>query len=206
MGVRVGDIVRQTLWGSFTNGGRWCNVWYALCTGIVLPTTEIPDSEWGPEAVEKLEYHYSRIWNLQSAVCRYDYVNFYNVTRDVPMLDVSCPSSWNATRDVGQLASHAASMLLTYKTATKRCVGKKFIPGISENDLTDGLLPSASYNALLAMGIDSLDTFSSNGTPHGFTWRYGVNPVGTLAFAPFTSVRATTIPGEQRRRRPGIGI
>lgn len=204
MAVIEGDVIRATMWGSFLNAGRWQNVWHAIITNIVSPP--VPDANVTASIMTVLENFYAQFYVDMSAQVRFDYLECYNVTQDQPMNTQIVNTAMNGTRDPGQLTSHSQSMLVAFPTATKQTVGKKHIPGISESDSDNGLLTAGALTHAVNAGLLMLGPKNGNGSPVPFRMTFGCCSYPAHAFSPFTSARSSNVPGQQRRRRPSIGI
>lgn len=83
--------------------------------------------------------------------------------------------------------------------------GKKYIPGLTEGVLQDGLWVAGAITAYLAFGADWLTPFV--GATSGATFTPGIWSVANKAFYAAVDHYATsTIPAYQRRRKNNVGI
>lgn len=103
--------------------------------------------------------------------------------------------------DASDMASFQTAALCVFKTAVKKCLGKKFIAGIPEDKMTDGSLV-APMVATLVTFIGAIMNAEVIG---GVSWYAGV-PSKNSVFAPFISGTVGTILSTMRRRKPGYGI
>lgn len=101
----------------------------------------------------------------------------------------------------GDLTAFQIAALVTFKTAIRKCLGKKFIPGIPEGSTTNG---SVTGGLLTALGTFATSCLASV-TIAGVNWYPGV-PSKNSVFAPFISGTVGTILSTMRRRKPGYGI
>lgn len=97
----------------------------------------------------------------------------------------------------------AVAALLTASTDDPRARGRKFVPGVSEGQIDNGLFAAgatALFTVLLEAYIDSLTAGS------GSALVPGVLSLTDAAFKAFNGGGTTTlIPAYQRRRKPGVG-
>jgi hypothetical protein len=83
--------------------------------------------------------------------------------------------------------------------------GKKYISGLTENSVTDGLFDSGVITALLAFAADWILPFV--GSASGATFTPGVwSVVQTVFKAAIDHIATSTIPAYQRRRKRNVGI
>lgn len=109
--------------------------------------------------------------------------------------------SLSGSNGTDSLPAQSAGVVLG-RTATKRVIGKKFVPGIGENCQAAGVFTAPTktclanlgglmYASTYMMGATSL-TPQVWGTHHGFTQTI------STSVSPYA--------GTQRRRKPGVGI
>ncbi|MCK5317998.1 MAG: hypothetical protein KAJ55_08790, partial [Anaerolineales bacterium] len=83
--------------------------------------------------------------------------------------------------------------------------GKKYMPGLVEGAVTDGLFNAADLINLLAVAADWYTPFV--GAASGATFTPGIwSVVGTLFVAGVDHIAASAIPAYQRRRKRTVGI
>jgi hypothetical protein len=83
--------------------------------------------------------------------------------------------------------------------------GKKYIPGICEGDLEDGLFGSVLLGHMLGFAADWYIPFV--GTATGATFTPGIwSVVGQVLKAGVDHISASAIPAYQRRRKRNVGI
>lgn len=103
--------------------------------------------------------------------------------------------------DVNEMLPHGVAGLLTFPTTVSKTRGRKFIAGLSENAVADGVWIASCLTNLLDMAdtymddviYDSVYVFrpvllSTKGTVHNFN-----------------AYSASGTPAYQRRRKPGVG-
>ena len=112
--------------------------------------------------------------------------------------------SFNPSQASEQLPRGVAGLVRLW-TEDPDVQGKKYIPGITEASLEEGLWVSALITALLAFAADWYAPFT--GAASGATFTPGVwSVVGTLFQAAIDHVATSTIPAYQRRRKRNVGI
>ena len=112
--------------------------------------------------------------------------------------------AWNPT-SVGEQLPRAVAGLINYKTTDPDVSGKKYIAGLNEPNIDDGLWNSGTITNLLAFALDLVTPFI--GGTSGATWSPGVwSVLGTVFKAAIDAYGTTTIPAYQRRRKRNIGI
>jgi hypothetical protein len=131
----------------------------------------------------------------------YEDVEFYNVTVDAPMGSGSYTAP-PAGSDTGEPLPTQCQALVLWYTATKRSVGKKFIPGFTIDSVVNGQTVQATpLAALNSFGTDLLTPVT---TANG-TYTFGNYVYAATYFIPWTTRVARTAIYTQRRRRPGVG-
>ncbi len=111
---------------------------------------------------------------------------------------------WNPT-SVGEQLPRAVAGLINYKTTDPDVSGKKYIAGLNEPNIDDGLWNAGTITNLLAFATDMVTPFI--GGTSGATWSPGVwSVLGTVFKAAIDAYGTTTIPAYQRRRKRNIGI
>lgn len=112
--------------------------------------------------------------------------------------------TWNPTAVEGQLPRGVAALVRLW-TSDPDVQGKKYMPGISEASLNDGLFSAGLITSLLAFAADWYLPFV--GSASGATITPGVwSVVGTVFKAGIDHVATSTIPAYQRRRKRNVGI
>ena len=83
--------------------------------------------------------------------------------------------------------------------------GKKYIPGLTEAGLTDGLFSAGTITQLLLFALDWYTGFVGGGS--GATFTPGIwSVVGSIFKAAVDHYATSTIPAYQRRRKRNVGI
>lgn len=111
---------------------------------------------------------------------------------------------WTPT-NVGDQLPRGVAGLVNLWTDDPDVQGKKYIPGITEAVIEDGLLSAGIIVSLLAFGADWLTPFVGAAT--GATFTPGVWSVANLVFeAAVDHIATSTILAYQRRRKRNVGI
>lgn len=203
MSVADGTILRivaQMLW---TDGNIVQNVFNAVVSGAGAPwdDTDILD-----DAEAWLDDMYLNMTNLVSDELDGNTVTVYKYDAIGDDWDEvgSQAWTWNPTNANEQLPRGVAG-LLNLGTTDPDVQGKKYVAGITEASLEDGLYDATLLIGLLALGADWLTAFV--GGASGGTWTPGVwSVVGTVFKAAVANIVASAIPSYQRRRKRNVGI
>jgi len=126
----------------------------------------------------------------------------FNVSTKSPYPTVPWPSLTIGTNSADVLATGVAALAL-FHTVKSKCIGRKFIGGLTENALNAALLTSSVLGHLEDFAIH----ISSGPAAVESTASYEFVIYDKLA-APQIVVRTVVnaIPGYQRRRRQGVGV
>jgi hypothetical protein len=100
---------------------------------------------------------------------------------------------------------HGVAATLTCETDQPKSRGRKFIPGIAENDFTDSTASGALLTALTAALAVWLSDIGLSGVAVLVPGIVSVGLVGAGNFYEFTAGIVNSIAGYQRRRKPGVG-
>lgn len=202
MSVTDGTILKVVISMLWTDGNLIQNVYSAVVTGGGSPWDSgdiVEDAvSWAEDMMYNLTAFISEfIDGSQVQVYEYDSV-------DDDWDEVGSQSFfWNPTQDGDQLPRGAAA-LLNLKTTDPDVSGKKYICGICDTHLEDGLFTSTVLAALLSYGVDWYAGFV--GTDSGATWTPGIWSVKNTVFKQaLASLVIPAIPAYQRRRKRGIG-
>jgi hypothetical protein len=104
----------------------------------------------------------------------------------------------------GEIGVAAASGFLKADTAVPKTRGSKYVPGLGEGNLLDGVLTAETLADLLLLLADFFTVYV--GTASSARYQPGVVSRTAEAFEPFVEAGyVTSIPGYQRRRKPNSG-
>ncbi len=112
--------------------------------------------------------------------------------------------TWNPVAADSYQARGVAGLVRLW-TTDPDVQGKKYLPGATEAQMSDGLYIAAYLTALLAFGADWYLPFT--GGVSGATFTPGVwSVVGSVFQAGVDHIAASSIPAYQRRRKRNVGI
>lgn len=104
---------------------------------------------------------------------------------------------------VGDVLPAANSGLLVAPTALPKSRGRKFVPGLGNGAITDGLLESDVLAYLVTLGTYFVNTYINGSN----SYTMGILSTVLEQFVPFLLTATTTdVMAYQRRRKPGVGI
>jgi hypothetical protein len=125
----------------------------------------------------------------------------YNVTKDIGVGEQALSGTITG-QSTAEPLPYQSSALVTFPSLVKKVTGKKFIPGLTINDVDDGnFIDNDFFNALLAFAVTVLDGFS----PAGQDYYPGMWSTLYERFVPALSAVVRSGVFTQRRRRLGQG-
>lgn len=203
MSVSDGDILRIVASMLWTDGNVNQNVFNAVVTGGGSPwadTDIVDDAEaWLDNMYANLTASCSdEIDGNEVLVYKYDAI-------DDDWDEVGSQAwIWNPSQVTDQLPRGVAGLVRLW-TTDPDVQGKKYIPGLAEGSIADGLLTGPIVTVLLAFAADWYAPFVGAGS--GATFTPGVWSVaGTVFKAGIDHVATSTIAAYQRRRKRNVGI
>jgi len=203
MTVAVGDVLKVVATILWDDGNVMQNVYAAEITGTGGP---YDDADIVDDALAWVEAMYDTLTTQVSAECERSQVQVY--IWDAPGDDWDEIGSevwtWAPTDGADQLPRGVAG-LLNSKTTDPDVSGKKYIGGLTEGGVTDGLLNAALLVLLVNYGAEWVVPFA--GATSGADWDSGVWSVVGKTLVPFILTTVIpTIPAYQRRRKRGVGV
>lgn len=203
MSIVVGDILRVVAILSWLDGDIMQNVYNAVIGGTGGPFT---DSDIVSDALDWLGTMYPNLVNQMSDECDGSEVRVYIYDASDDDWDEVGSAAWtfNPTGASDQLPRGVA-MLINAKTTNPDVNGKKYVGGLIEDGVVDGLLSAGVVTALANYADDWTDLFT--GATSGASWVPGIwSPTMTNFLAMSGAYIIPTIPAYQRRRKQGVGI
>lgn len=203
MTVESGDILRIVASMLWTDGNVNQNVYNAIVSGGGGPWD---DSDIIDDAEDWLDNMYQ---NLSTSCSDELDGNEVLVYKYDPIGDDwdevgSQAWVWNPTQVTDQLPRGVAGLVRMW-TVDPDVQGKKYIPGLAEGSIAEGLLTAPIITVLLAFAADWYLPFV--GATSGATFTPGVwSVVGTVFKAAVDHVATSTIAAYQRRRKRNVGI
>ncbi len=203
MAVVSGDILRIVATLAWDDGNLMQNVFNALVTGAGGPWD---DQDIADDAEAWMDNMYANLVTLLSTFVDGSQVQVYKY--DAVGLDwdeVATNTFTFLPTDTGSELPRGSAGLITARTTNPDVIGKKYIGGLTETFLTQGLWSGGTLVLFLAMAADWIIPFT--GGVSGATWTGGVWSVKDSVLYPFTdNIAAIGIPAYQRRRKRGVGI
>lgn len=203
MSIVTGDILRIVASMLWTDGNVNQNVYNAVVTGGGGPWD---DSDVVDDAEAWLDNLYANLTTYVSdeldgnEVLVYKYDGVHDDWDEVG----SQAWVWNPTAATQQLPRGVAALVRLW-TEDPDVQGKKYLPGITEGHLSDGLFDAGLITNLLAFGADWFLPFA--GAVTSATWTPVIwSIVGKVAETAVDHFATSTIPAYQRRRKRNVGI
>lgn len=194
-------IVASSLWDP--DGEVAQNVFNAKVTGGGAPWD---DQDIVDDAEDWLDNMYLNLvadqtWHLlgnEVLVYKYDAVG--------EDWDEVSSNTWSYTpTNTEDYTARGVAALVRLWTTDPDVQGKKYIPGMCEDNIADGLFDVAQLTTLLAFAADWYLPFV--GAASGATFTPGIwSVVNTLFVAGVDHIAANAIPAYQRRRKQNVGI
>lgn len=203
MSVQAGDVLRIVASFLWTDGNVNQNVFNAVVTGGGAP---FDDSDIADDAEAWLDDMYLNLVAMMSDEIDGNEVIVYKYDAGDGDWDEVASQSWSydPTQVSDQLPRGVAALARLW-TDDPDVQGKKYIPGITEQSVEDGLINAAGLVNLLAFAADWYLPFV--GAVSGATWTPGIwSVVGTVFNAAVDHLAASAIPAYQRRRKRNVGI
>ena len=196
--VALGDLIKGTVTMQYNGVDKFLSTYNCFITG----GGGTSDDDFMSDFQTVMYSAYGYIDDIQSDNVAYLECQFYNETQERPMGTYP----WDST-PAGVLSAEALPLqcqgLALFHTFTKRSVGKRFIPGLTEAAVTGGqTLVTAAQTAIWNFTQVLITTKS---TVLDTEWKMGnYRPVGTY-FIGWESGTARAGIYTQRRRRLGVG-
>lgn len=203
MTVVSGDILRVVASMVWSDANINQNVFNAILTGGGSPWD---DQDIVDDAEAWLDTMYANITTHCSDELAGAEVIAYKW--DVPGQDWDEVSSqawtWTPTSTTDQLPRGVAALVRLW-TEDPDVQGKKYLPGLTEGALTDGLWGGGNLVDFLAFAADWYAPFT--GGVSGATWTPGIwSVVASILVPAVDHIAASAIPAYQRRRKRNVGI
>ena len=203
MSVTAGTVLRVVASFLWTDGNVNQNIFNAVVTGAGSPwdSQDIAD-----DAAAWLDNMFANLVGSMSDEIDGNTCFVYEYDAIDDDWDEVNSSDWifNPTKADGQLPRGVAGLVRLW-TTDPDVQGKKYIPGLTEGNLSDGLWDGSLTTNLLALGADWYNPFT--GGTSGATWTPGIWSVAGKVFkSAVDHFGASTIPAYQRRRKRNVGI
>jgi hypothetical protein len=203
MSVTVGDVLRVVAVLTWLDGEVMQNVFNATIGGSGGPYDE---DDIVDDALAWLGDMYANLVTVQSDEVDGSEVRVYVYDAVDDDWDEIGSDAWtyNPTTASEQTA-RGVSGLINAKTTDPDVNGKKYVGGLTEGGLTDGVINAATLAQLALFAADWLTAFT--GGTSGADWVPGIwSPTRTNFLAASGTLLIPAIPAYQRRRKQGVGI
>ena len=203
MSITDGTILRVVASMLWTDGNVNQNVFNCVATGGSPP---FDDQDVVDDMEDWLDNMYANITaNCSEELDGNEVVVYKYDSVDDDWDEVGSQSwTWNPGASIDQLPRGVAGLVRLW-TTDPDVQGKKYLPGFTENSITDGLFVAGVVTVLLAFGVDWLTPFV--GAASGATFNPGIWSVANTVFkAAIDHYGTSTIPAYQRRRKRNVGI
>lgn len=203
MTIQSGTILRVVASMLWTDGNINQNIYNAVVTGGGAPWD---DQDIIDDAEAWLDNLYANLTTFVSEELDGNEVVVYKWDAAGQDWDEvgSQAWGWNPSNVDEQLPRGVAGLVRMW-TDDPDVQGKKYLPGLCEANLVDGLWSASLVTAMLALGADWLTPFV--GGTSGGSWAPAVwSVVGKVAEAAVDHIATSTIPAYQRRRKRNVGI
>lgn len=203
MSISEGTVLRIVASMLWSDGNVVQNVYNAVISSGTPPYDEqdvLDDCE------TRLDDLYANITTLISNNLDGNEVKVYEYDASQGDWDEVGTQSWSWLGTAAdEYLPRAVAALLKINTIDPDVIGKKYIAGLEENQINDGLWESTAITALLNFAVEWLTGWT--GSASGATYTSGVWSVKGTVFEPAgLSASTTTIPAYQRRRKRNVGI
>lgn len=203
MSVADGTILRMVAQSLWTDGNINQNVFNAIMSGAGAPWADADIIDDAEAWADNMYLNFTGVCSDEldgNEIIVYKYDPIGDDWDEVG----SNAWSWNPTNTAEQLPRGTAPLARLW-TVDPDVQGKKYLPGVTEGDLEDGLYDASLLINLLAFAADWYLPFT--GGTSGGTWTPGIwSVVSTAFFAGVDHVAGSTIPAYQRRRKRTVGI
>lgn len=187
-GMRAVWLIRDSA------GGEYRNIFTYYNANVSTATVEPTDVQsWAANLWDQVDDYISSAFSLYGV--KLEGVGYF-ATETVSFTPVF------AGADVNDRLPNQVAGLVTGYSDKKRGIAKKYIVGVCENGITNGLVNATYLAALQNFGDTWIEPFDLG----AMTLTAGVYDESITTWYPIKSAIARTVPSTQRRRRAGVGI
>lgn len=203
MSVVAGDILRVVASQLWDDGNIVQNVFNCVVTGGGSP---FDDSDIVDDCEDWLDNMYANLTTMISDELSGNSVIVYKYDAVDDDWDEVGSQSWSwAPSNATDYVARGVAGLTRLWTSDPDVQGKKYIAGMVESSLTDGLIIVAALTQMLGFAADWYAPFV--GATSGATFTPGIWSVaGTVFKAAVDHIAASGIPAYQRRRKRNVGV
>lgn len=203
MSIQVGDILKVVAILQWLDGDIAQNVYNTVVSGAGGPYDE---SDVTDDMLEWVEDMQAPLVTSQSDEIDGSEVRVYVYDAVDDDWDEIGSTSWTYNpSNVGEQLPRGVAFLINCKTSDPDVNGKKYLPGGTESNVTDGLVNAGMLAAIAAYSVLWVGPFTGSTSSADFTpgvW----SPTRTNFYQMTEQVITPTIPAYQRRRKRGVGI
>lgn len=203
MSITTGDILRVVASFLWSDGNVNQNVFNAVITGGGGPWDDLDVAD---DAEGWLDTMYANMVTQQVDEIDGNEVIVYKYDPLDDDWDEVASQAWvYDPEETSEQLPRGVAGLVRLWTTDPDVQGKKYMPGMTEGGLNDGLFGAGTLTALLNFAADWYAPFV--GAASGATWTPGIWSVkGTVFKAAVDHVAVNAIPAYQRRRKRNVGI
>lgn len=203
MTIAVGNILRVVASMGYADGAVMQNVYNAVIGGAGGPYDE---ADIVDDAVDWAEAMYAEVVGDMTEDLFSTQVQVYVYDPIDDDWDEVGSDTWSwAPTDITKQLPRGNAALLVARTTDPDVNGKKYIPGLAEGSIGDGLINAPVVANLVSFGVEWLTQFV--GGVSGATWDPGIwSPTRTNLFVMSGTLIVSNIVAYQRRRKRGVGI
>jgi hypothetical protein len=203
MTVTVGDILKIVAVMSWDDGNIFQNVFSVLIEGGTGPFDNIDVVD---DMEDWLDDMYDNFGSRIVADLAGSELRVYVYDSGDEDFDEIGSGVWDQEfTNVGVETARGVALLINAKTTDADVSGKKYIGGLVQTTVQEGIWEATSLAAAVLFGVDWTTAFVGALSAAEFT--PGVWSPTRLAFLPFSGTEIIpTIPAYQRRRKQGVGI
>lgn len=203
MSVTDGTVLRVVVTMLWTDGNIMQNIFNAVVTGGGSPWADADIVEDAVSWAEDLFYNLTAGVSLFVDGSQVQVYNYDAIDDDWDEVG-SQAFFWNPTNSQDEIPRGVAA-LINLKTTDPDVSGKKYIGGMTDDQLEDGLWTAGALSNLASFAVDWYAGFV--GTDSGADWAPGIwSTKDTVFKLAVSSVVIPSIPAYQRRRKRGVGV
>ena len=199
MPTNAGDIIRVACRFRWSSVDEMINVHYFTVQDETAPPN---DAELLLDLSEVLSDAYTNVQGRISDQVSADDITVYNITDDYPLGVVNWTAPFGGGMGAGDALPPGTAAIVLWRTATKRVLGKTFLPVFSESQQSAGLLTNAAQSDMEDFAAAMANVLTGT---FGYGFLKGIWSESAGEMRPIVSQRAAQRIGYQRRRKAGVG-
>lgn len=199
MATTSGNIIRAACRHFFEEVDEQVNVFHFTVNDI--PAT-LNDALLLVDLAELIGTAYLQVDNYISSAIFASDISVYNVTQDYPLGTIDFGAGYTGGLATGDALPPGTSGIVLWRTATKRVLGKTYLPTFAESTQNRGSLDTAVRAAMSAFAGE-MRTVAPGVNDYSFDLHVYSREAGQAR--PIVSSTAALKVGYQRRRKAGVG-